>query len=533
MSIETHNTKARSLRFHDLLFDEELLGAERDDGSKLRFTRHERALLSQFVSHPHRLLSRDQLLSALSNDPADQSDRNIDFIVNRLRRKLSDTARKPRFIATQYGEGYVWIAAPRSSSPDSTLLVLGPIRGAAEVVGRAEAQQFVQRLQRALEERTAPGRAITRPHWRGGSSGPACRFSLEVSFRLEHDALQAVLSLRGEPGRDAVGVWPVNAAPSLGDAEAGALANTLLAAIWRRLVVPTDGPSAPTDAPLAVRIHDAAQLLSATDENWARIAPKLAADRAADLDDPHAALIWAVYQQTRLIRIQAGDPADPATYGPVEDEIEGLVFAHLPALRAKPAFALSAANLLISVHRGHEDFAEDLVRSVLADTPAYAMALPILAQIDAKRGALDQAVARLKEALGLCDPETETEVFLLVIMARILNAADDREAAQAAFDRMRHIKPLAGHQLGVFLSRPGEEHVSPDLRRRLDAMSADEARRLLGGQYYINGRRFGLPAHRLNIMAGPRDLLVRRFGENVMPPAVAEAIAADESAAKR
>ncbi|WP_198585949.1 winged helix-turn-helix domain-containing protein [Pararhizobium haloflavum] len=117
-------------RFGCIHFDPSMRRALRDDGMELAFTRHERALLVKFTSARHRLLSRGQLLEALPSHDLGTSDRTIDFLVNRLRRKLGDNARAPRFIATQYGEGYVWIADPprQAAAPTpilSTLTTLG------------------------------------------------------------------------------------------------------------------------------------------------------------------------------------------------------------------------------------------------------------------------------------------------------------------------------------------------------------------------------------------------------------------------
>src|SRR5699024_7003705 len=57
--------------------------------------------------------------------------RSIDFIIHRLRRKLRDEPRDPRYIATQYGEGYVWIAEPLPTQQPAAnaFLVIGPVRG--------------------------------------------------------------------------------------------------------------------------------------------------------------------------------------------------------------------------------------------------------------------------------------------------------------------------------------------------------------------------------------------------------------------
>lgn len=511
------------LRFHDLVFDDDLLSAARDDGSTLRLTRQERALLGQFIARPNRLLRRDQLLTALSDDPGEVSDRNVDFIVNRLRRKLRDPARRPRFIATQYGEGYTWIAPPRSEEPPSRLLVIGPVRGASEAADAAAAERLLALLLTAFEARTAPGRVMVRPDWRPGLAG--FRFSLEADFRVEDGALQAALTLREEPGRRVVSVTRIDAVATMDEAAAASSAATTIAAIWRHLTVSLGQNASPTDAPLLVQMHEAVMTLDPSDALWTRIAAQIEADRAAQPKDPYVALVWAMHLAALLQRRRAGDPADPATYERIESQIEGLVLASLPAIRHEPAFTITAAGLLVGVHRGHEAFAEGLVKAALAAAPTYAMALPVLGHIAAARGDLAGALANYEEALRLCEPGTEFEVFLLVLKTCALIAKGEREAAAAAFERIRAIKPIAGRQLELIFLAPGDESLTPGLRIALARMTPDAARAVLGYQYHVAARRFGEREQQRNIMAGLIDHLVRRFGDAVVPEAVRAALA--------
>lgn len=85
-------------------------------GTEIRLTRAERRLLAALAARPGRLRSRQELLDAVSGPGSDASDRSVDYLVSRLRRKLGDSARRPRYIATHYGEGYIWIA-DRSGEP--------------------------------------------------------------------------------------------------------------------------------------------------------------------------------------------------------------------------------------------------------------------------------------------------------------------------------------------------------------------------------------------------------------------------------
>lgn len=58
-----------------------------------------------------------------------------------------------------------------------------------------------------------------------------------------------------------------------------------------------------------------------------------------------------------------------------------------------------------------------------------------------------------------------------------------------------------------------------------DRLTPEIARQILGFQYYAVARRFGMLEHRHNIMGGPMDHLIRRFGRDVVPSAVADALA--------
>jgi two-component system OmpR family response regulator len=67
-------------------------------------------LLSAFIDHPRRVLSRDRLLDLSRSSGADVTDRAIDLAVSRLRQKLADSPREPALIRTVRGEGYAFDA---------------------------------------------------------------------------------------------------------------------------------------------------------------------------------------------------------------------------------------------------------------------------------------------------------------------------------------------------------------------------------------------------------------------------------------
>ena len=63
------------------------------------------------IDHPQRVLNRDQLLNLTQGRDAELFERSIDLLVSRLRQRLGDDAREPRYIKTVRSEGYVFAVA--------------------------------------------------------------------------------------------------------------------------------------------------------------------------------------------------------------------------------------------------------------------------------------------------------------------------------------------------------------------------------------------------------------------------------------
>jgi two-component system OmpR family response regulator len=86
-------------------------------GTLVSLTGGEYRLLRVLLDHPHRVLTRDQLLNLTQGRDADAFDRSIDLLISRLRRRLREDAREPRYIKTVRSEGYVFCAdvTPRAA----------------------------------------------------------------------------------------------------------------------------------------------------------------------------------------------------------------------------------------------------------------------------------------------------------------------------------------------------------------------------------------------------------------------------------
>ncbi|MDQ1815697.1 response regulator [Massilia sp. CCM 9210] len=78
-----------------------------DDDVAVALSTAEYRLLRVFLDHPQRVLTRDQLLELTHGHDAQAFDRSIDILVSRLRQRLRDDPREPRYIKTLRSEGYV------------------------------------------------------------------------------------------------------------------------------------------------------------------------------------------------------------------------------------------------------------------------------------------------------------------------------------------------------------------------------------------------------------------------------------------
>jgi DNA-binding response OmpR family regulator len=100
---------SRELVFGDLVVNTERRSATMH-GEPLDLTTMEYQLLVLFASNPGRTFNRDEILNELRGIDAQLFSRSVDILVSRLRQKLGDTSRSPKFIKTVWGTGYAFVA---------------------------------------------------------------------------------------------------------------------------------------------------------------------------------------------------------------------------------------------------------------------------------------------------------------------------------------------------------------------------------------------------------------------------------------
>ena len=105
-TVEAPSIRSEIYRFEGWSLDMDARAVIAPDGEHVAFTRAELNLLAALVKAPNRVLTRAHLLDAVSHDAASPTDRLIDVLVSRIRKKIEPEPKAPQFITTVVGCGY-------------------------------------------------------------------------------------------------------------------------------------------------------------------------------------------------------------------------------------------------------------------------------------------------------------------------------------------------------------------------------------------------------------------------------------------
>ncbi|HWJ73297.1 MAG TPA: helix-turn-helix domain-containing protein [Kaistia sp.] len=513
----------------DVVLDDTCLFAHRN-GEQIRFTRSERALLLALTRNPHRLMQRGQLLDAIAPTQADASDRNVDFLVNRLRTKLGDSARSPRFIATQYGEGYVWIAteqpaaAPAPDSiPSSGLLAIVAVVSTQDDRLVEQANTIARQMRDQIASELGAGETVVVLGRDEGPSLQGMRYVLKVSFQRNAARLDCTATLREGSSRRIIRAFRLElggAAMTSRMSEVQRASTGIVEALRRNLAEASEGLGTPIDQPLEIRLRAASTLLSASNPKWLEKGLQLREARAQNPASADLALQWCLHLFARLVLTNPFTGIGREERDAIENEIEATVLDCLPLIEANPLLMLAAAKLLYFVDRGHRELAEDLAERAFDRTADSAAALPVLGQLRQARGDFAAALAFFDRGIEMADPGSEFHLHMQVLKCIALLAADDRkmlkaEVAAIPFESP-HSPPDLSRLIGVLVTPPGEKlpQATTDV---LLAAGSEGARNALAYTYMTSVRHLIQMQARGNIMRGMIAHFTGLYGEDVIP----------------
>lgn len=544
-------------------FEQDYSAAEFDDGSIIKFTRLERRALEALSKSVGRIQTRSQILDAISEPGSEKNDRNIDFLINRIRRKLGDVAQSPRFIGTQYGEGYIWLYShqPMDSDFNNAIAVIGPFLG-VEGIGdmRASASELAQLLRADLRRLLGPEKEIIIvPNLVQAQriSGPA--LTIQLGFFHSATDLQCIATTRNGRNDRIVDIFRFSLSKNSDDlpAHASEIAQRAFSSHWRDAA-----ETGMSSKPLPIAIYDALQPSIHTNKDllpsigdhsvleedahsfgrvtsnltsyealhansgrwsWSDADRRLTSLRAAQPDNPAYKIMWATHIHAKYIKkgialFRQGKASCAAD----EAEIESLVLSSLDYAQDHPGHAAMAAKLLYFANQGYKDLALEMAASAHRDDPTVTATLAIHGQMLGFAGKMQEAEANLTQAIELSDNGSMSQAYAIYMLMQLHAATGDRDKLSAALKKMYRIRPAAIVVFELFFTDP----VSPSLRAKAMALliKRDLATAMLRNTTYLSARLFDDPKHRENSLLSPVNLFVNRFGLSIVPEDVAKHI---------
>lgn len=507
------------LQFNEWIFDTDFSIARGGDAPPIRFTRQEQAVLRTLVRKPGQLVSREQLLDSLDPNCDGVGERSVDFLVNRLRRKLRDDARRPRFIGTRYGEGYLWLVKGRRVDESFTLLRVESVYGLTHLSSAEIGTTAVRALTTQLGERLhwrcvmPPSLGLTHPLASGECDA---RLHMDISVFDDVSHLHVAASFRNDRTGNTLATLtrhlPLESAV---DAMAE-LAASLAATLWSLLIPEQRGTEAPTAQPLHLRAQEAGLLLTRSPEYWREIEPQILKWRQENPGDSRLAVLWALNRHARLLSSCSDDGAETTRLiAEYQSCVESDVLRAVPALADSPAYQLTASMLLLTLPRDHTNIAEELIERALWNGGAFASVFSARALLSLCRGDLSEAIAYLDRAVEMAVSGSEFHVYLLVLKLKAQIAGGKRAEAIQLKKALFAIKPQTAVNVGFHSADPDGDP-GPAVLEMLQTLGLQRVRQLLRHFFYMAVRPMTVREHRFRLMLGPIVHARRRFGSEVI-----------------
>ena len=483
-----------------------------------------------FTGNPQRLMTRSRLLDEIAQPGSDSSDRNIDFLVNRLRLKLGDNAKSPVYIATQYGEGYIWIATQSRPGPIDAFLIIAP---AFDLQGHALREQNLS-LMNKLQELIASGIGVARKVVVTERSPlPAydkLRYFLQISFHADAGRLNCAATLREMPSKRILRAFRLHldaANNTSFTSEATRVSEGVVEALRQALNEASNGLGVPLDGTPEVRLRSASHLLSTSNPKWLESGERLAKGREQDPFDADATIQWGLHLFARLVLTSPFEGITLEERDRIEGEIEATVLECLPEIEDKPLLMLGAAKLLYFINRGHLELAEEITERALARSQESTAGLPILGQLRFARGRFEEAVGIFDQGVKAAASGSEFHRHMRVLKYIALLAAGQNAPSAARATDMDNLGSDCPPEFALMI---GWMAVAPDQKlpeaseQALAALGPDRAARAIEYLYFTSTRHVTLEHGRANIMCNMIAHLSRFYGKQVVPDFVLRSI---------
>ena len=527
--------------FENIYFEPDLISGRSLNGDIIKFSRHERALLSSFIKKPNRLLSRNHLLNAINREQAETIDRNVDYLISRLRKKLGDSPKNPKLIGTQYGEGYIWLAKPTSkenfSSKEKLFLLIGPAFGLQQLHKyKSYAQEAITQLATSLKKEFYTHQQVIEYLEKDNPADieiESAHFSLEPSFLITEKKLHCAFTVRDNKQNKIIMAnrftISLTSPLSPSDPEISHIAHLIKKNIWDQLTGHNNDLHTARDQPLAFQLDDAAALFYPNYHGLKKIGALLRETVEKNPDDHYSKILLATHLHTCLLDEQH----DIQNTCEEEREIESLILEALPHIKERPLLFLASAKLLYFIGRGHQEIAKRIASDVLNNETTHAASFAVNGQISLYEGHIEEGLKFLNLALDLTEKSSQFQLYLHVLKCTAFLALKkwDECLQEVALmmssvpqDQFRRSDTSEKLSLALLLTVGDNREVAPQIKALVATLTPEKATAYLRRAHYSVIRLFKNEQHRANIFRGSMRLLTQRFGASIIPGTVRQSV---------
>jgi len=507
--------------YHGLIFSSDFSTAVDNFGTNLRFSRLERLLLRYLSSKPNCIVTRELLLNVLRGVGSDSYDRNIDYLLSRLRRKLGDSARDPQFIRTLYGEGYMWIAKRDQSlaeKPGSDLYIaINPIIGFPRNDRELQAANIIAtdlslQLQRSFDHRK-PIEIVN-----GEACSASSQYLITLSFnQLNHTLNYALVVSHRRSGYILLSRFICTEHCS-NDGDLASLSHEIKENIVSYRLLRREEQHTINASPINTGMYDEASLFNNTTDNLSEVEDALRLQLSKDPNDAACAVTLAVNLRSQLHSIDK--EFDVATF----KEIKDLIYRSLNQIQDNCLYLAAAADELFNL--GHGELANTLLNRALEIGPAYAACYLVAAKIAAYSGNLESSIKIYNSCIELCEVDTLFYRQALSLKAYTYYVAgqysDVREIAPYILSNEPN--PIRRAVIYVSFIEADIAYFKNEAMTIFKQSSPEMVRSILTKLYYILAAPYTHQTHRLNLMRGAINFFVELHGIQCIPTCVKESI---------
>jgi len=522
--------------FGDLAFSNDFVFAYTQDQEKIKFSKHERALLVSFIARPGQLLTRSNLLDLIQQAETETYDRNIDYLISRLRRKLGDSANNPQYIATQYGEGYIWIARP-ASAPQSTeniYISVGPIYGLTHSASTKEpAELFAKNLVQALKNNFSSDRRIElftklpsiesaekqSPHTNS-------TYAIELNFfNLNNTLTCTLVALNRRSGHifDTLRyVFPESQNLAKMLSSINQLAISIKDKTWdSEIFRKKEQTSLATDS-LDVGLYKASRLFEPGKDNFVEVEGKLRQALQDKPDDHQTAILLA-----RNLFMQTSYSGNFVNLETREQEIKSLIFDHLQYIQNDPLYLAAAAEKLYFL--GHHELGENLAHRALEIGSSFAACYKVLGGIKVYQGDILEGIAYYQHGQEIVDKKSIFSILLKSVECNAYKALGDQEKVLEIIEYLENLAFFSFSKKEKIISYISYRSDIPnafskEMRAIVALTPKQEAFLYLKQFHYSLIKHFINEQHRINLVNGALSLFIDLHGDSIIPDEIKQSI---------